>query len=404
MIDKDSKKTSSYAWIILALASIAQFTEALAVNGIPVMYPFIQSSFNLTHAQVGLITASFGVGGVATVLLAGWLIDTFGVRRVMSIAIFSLALCLIAFPAASTFVILLALGVLVGIAVAPIYPATSRAIMDWMPGRIRGLSMSLKQAGTPIAGAFAAALLPTLAVLLGWRSAAVLIGVFALIIASMYLLFYRDASRGSVSTDKPTLTALFALVRNRSLMVILIWGGVFVGLQLIVISYFILFLIEELQISAILAGGLLAVAQVSSTVGRVFWGAASDFIFKRRRMVVVAALGFLTTAAFLGISLLQFGASSAMLIVLAVVIGASLLAFQGVFTVLIGEIAEPRQVGITVGAASTLMRVGMIAFPPLFGNLVDITGSYPLAWQVTAGIALITTLLFLVLGREPQSR
>ena len=187
-------------------------------------------------------------------------------------------------------------------------------------------------------------------------------------------------------------------------MVTLIWGGTFVGLQLIFLSYFILFLMEEMRISAVLAGGFLAIAQVSSSVGRVFWGAASDFIFKRRRMVVVATIGFLTTAAFLGISILQFGASSALLIVLAVVIGASVLAFQGVFTALIGEIAEPGQVGITVGAASTLMRVGMIAFPPLFGKLVDMTGLYHLAWQVTAGIALITTLFLLVLGREPQSR
>jgi MFS family permease len=402
MIDKGSEKTSVYAWIILSLALFAQFTEALAVNGIPVLYPFIQSNFNLTHAQIGLITASFGVGGVATVVLAGWLIDTFGVKRVMSLTLFILALCLIAFPAASTFIILLALGILVGVAVAPIYPATSRAIMDWMPARIRGLSMSLKQSGTPIAGAVAAAALPTLALLLGWRGAAVLIGVFSLIIASMFLLFYRDVSRGSVSTGRPTLAALFALARNRSLMVTLIWGGVFVGLQLVVISYFILFLVEELQTSAILAGGLLAVAQVSSSVGRILWGAVSDFIFKGRRILIVSVIGLLTAVALFGISILQLGAPAVIIIGLAVVIGASLLSFHGVFTALVGEISEPRQVGITVGAASMLMRVGMITFPPLFGNLVDISGSYHLAWQVTAGVALITTLLFLVLGREPE--
>ena len=110
--------------------------------------------------------------------------------------------------------------------------------MDWLPERIRGLSMSLKQAGVPLAGAVAAAIIPTLAIILGWRTAIALTGAAAIIIAIGYLLFYRDMSSSSAKANKLNLSALFNMVRNRNMMVTFIWVSIFVGFQFIVLSYF----------------------------------------------------------------------------------------------------------------------------------------------------------------------
>ncbi len=401
MIDQSSVKTS-YPWIALSLAFAGQFIEFLAFASLAVLYPFIQGSFTLTHTQVGLITSAHAAGGLLVVLLSGWLVDAFGVKRVMFITLVGLALCMVSFPLASIFPILMVLAVLVGITSAPAYPATSRIIMDWLPKRIRGLSMSLKQAGVPLAGALAATILPTLAIILGWRTALALTGPVAIIIAIGYLVLYRDISTSSVKTDKLHHSALLNIVRNRNLMVTCIWASIFVGFQFVILSYFILFLVEELHVSVTIAGGLLAIAQISSMVARIFWGAVSDFAFKRRRVAVLAIIGFLTIAGLLGTSLLHLGAPRIIEVILAIVIGASTLSFHGVLTTLVGEMAKPGQIGTAVGVASTLYRIGMIAFPPLFGKIVDISNSYYVGWNAMAGLALISTMMLIILVREPK--
>lgn len=78
--------------------------------------------------------------------------------------------------------------------------------------------------------------------------------------------------------------------------------------------------------------------------------------------------------------------------------------FHGVIAILIGELADTGQVGMTVGLASTIMRTSIIVLPPLFGHLVDISGSYWLGWRVAALVAFLSTLTLLAFGRDPQRR
>ena len=88
---------------------------------------------------------------------------------------------------------------------------------------------------------------------------------------------------------------------------------------------------------------------------------------------------------------------------MAVVMGISTLSFHGVLITLIGEQAEPGQVGVTVGVASAAFHVCMIVMPPLFGYLVDISSSYSLGWRTIAALALFGTLALLVFGRDHQN-
>ena len=153
-----------------------------------------------------------------------------------------------------------------------------------------------------------------------------------------------------------------------------------------------------------MAGGMLAIAQFSSIVARVGWGAVSDFIFRGRRIVVLAITGFLTVLWMLGASLTGEGVPSTVVYLITIVIGISTLSFHGVFQTLCGEQAEAGQVGITIGVVIAVNHVSMIVMPPLFGYLVDITSSYSLVWRAAAGVALACTLALLAFGREPNNR
>ena len=155
----EQSKRVYYPWIVLALVFGGHLGQAIATQGIPVLYPFIQAELGLSRAQVGFITSSTAASGAATVLLAGWLSDRLGVKRVLVIAMVSMAIVLGAFTLANSFHIILVLAAFIGIAYAPMYPSSTRAIIDWLPSRVLGLAMSLKQAGVPIGGALAAAVM-----------------------------------------------------------------------------------------------------------------------------------------------------------------------------------------------------------------------------------------------------
>jgi ACS family hexuronate transporter-like MFS transporter len=398
--NKNKVQLNFSLWIVLPIATAAQLSQALPRMGLPVLYPFIQDEFGLSRAQVGIITSSLAIGFGAVVLLAGYLIDNFGVKRMITISLLSFAALTFSFPLAYSFHFVLAVVVLIAITAGPVQPATTTVIMDWIPRSIRGLAMSIKQMGVPIAGALTAALLPALTLALGWRMAAASTGLFILAIAITFILLYRDAPREIQTARKFNLTPLKNILRNRVLIITILWGAAFSGFQFTTLSYFMLFIIEEIGLSPIMAGGMLAIAQFSSIIARVAWGAVSDFIFHGRRIVVLAISGLLTVLWMLGASLTGAGINSAAVYLITIAIGISTLSFHGVFLTLIGEQAEAGQVGTTTGLTMTLSHIGMMVMPPLFGYLVDVTSSYSLAWRVAAASALVCTLALLVFGKE----
>ncbi|MFH1169409.1 MAG: MFS transporter [Chloroflexota bacterium] len=394
----------SYLWLISFLVFGAGLAQSFAALGIPVLYPFIQEEFGLSRTQVGFITSSYAIGIGTSVVLAGWLTDTFGVKRMIIFSLVGIAALTICFPLVNSFLIILVLAIFIGIASSPVYPASARAIMDWLPVRVRAVAMGVTAAGFPFGGTLSAALLPALALAIGWRMAAAVTGLLVLSVVLVFKVMYRDVPRSGSATRRLSLATVKTMLKNRSLVVTIVWGAAFLGLYYVVLTYFMLFLIQKLGLSAITAGGLLATAQFCSIISRVMWGAASDFIFRGRRVAVLAITGFLTVAWMLGISLMPVTVPIPLLYLMAVVIGVSTLSFHAVLTALVGEQSEPEQVGMTIGVASMGNHVCMMVMPPLFGFLVDASGSYSLAWGAAAGLALAGTSALLVFCRDPQRR
>ena len=61
-IGQGTTHTDRYLWVLLSLVTGASATQALMRMGLPVLYPFIQSEFGLSRAQVGLITSFLAIG------------------------------------------------------------------------------------------------------------------------------------------------------------------------------------------------------------------------------------------------------------------------------------------------------------------------------------------------------
>ena len=153
--------------------------------------------------------------------------------------------------------------------------------------------------------------------------------------------------------------------------------------------------------SVVMAGTYLAVAQVSSIVARILWGAASDFVFNGRRKIVLGIVGLLTVLSLFSMVIIDINTPRPLVLLVAVILGV-IMAWPGVFTTYVSELAGIGSAGTAIGSVSTVMLASVILVPPIFGLLVDISGSYHFAWGVAAAVALISTLVLSGFGNEPN--
>lgn len=400
--NRTATSASPSLWLIVALATVAQVGDGIVTQGIPVLYPFIQDELSLTRAQVGLITSGMMAGSMVTVFLGGWLADVWGVKRVLVLVLIYTSVPVFVFSFIGSLWAAIAVGILIGIGTGPIYPASSRAIMDWLPVRIRGLGMSIKQAAPTLAGAAGAVTLPLIAVNAGWPVAIMVLAGLTLLTGIVFLAFYRERP-GEVSVKRsPFLSGFRDLFHDRGLMAATLWGFVIVGLQFLVLTYLILFLVERVGFSKVTAGGYLGMALFASTAARVLWGAASDFLLGSRRLLTLGLMSAAGVVALVGVTLTGPDTPTAVIVLVSVGLGVSILSWPGIFTVYVAELAGTKRSGASIGAVNTIMRLGIVTAPPLFGLLVDVTDSYALGWGIAAGALVVATVSLMVLGKEPS--
>ena len=59
------------------------------------------------------------------------------------------------------------------------------------------------------------------------------------------------------------------------------------------------------------------------------------------------------------------------------------------------ELAPARSVGLTLTFAMTANQLGIVAGPPAFGSVLDVSGSYGTAWWTLAGVLAIGAVVTL---------
>jgi ACS family hexuronate transporter-like MFS transporter len=391
-----------YTWVVVIAATLGQGGSNSPFQALPVLFPFMQEDLGLTRTQLGVFISLMVGGGTSTILIGGWLTDIWGVRKVTGYLLLALLPAMVVLGMSSAYWLLLLLAVVIGMIQSPGFLSTSRAILDWLPPRGRALAMGIKQTGTPMVGVLAAAALPALAVTLGWRNAVFMVAGAMFIAGIVFLLIYRDKPSEAHSRRESLFGGLRDVIANRTLLLITTWSTLFSIASIVVSTYLVLFLVEEPLLSPVAAGGIIAVARVGSVVGRVLWGAVSDLLFCSRRIIVLGIVGISCGLAFIGIAFVHEGTSIWVIGLFSFALGLTALSWRTVHVVLIGELASPHRMGVVMGTTSTIASIGSLVGTPIFGLIVDNTESYALAWGATATVALGSTALLLLLGREPK--
>jgi sugar phosphate permease len=370
------------------VTTFTQAASAFVIAIIGPLAPLLQSDFGISRAQVGLMQSAVYVSATFCSLVGGRLADSLGERFVLILSGAITGAAALLFAGVGVFPTAILTGFVLGLGTGMQHPAGSVAIMRWFPIRWRGFAMGIRQTGVPVGGVLSATLAPIVALTWGWRGAYVLAGAFALTGTALILLTYWDPKRETGPGAAP-MRAMRDIMRDRTLALIALVYNAQVAAQYAVTVYFVLFLHEALGLSLVAASSVLAVVNVAAIGARMGWGFVSDAVFGGARKPVLLIIIALTFVSVLTAALLPRETPMPVIVLVALMLGATAYSWTGIYTALTVEVSGAASAATAIAWVHVLGGFGSFGGAPLFGLLVDRTGSYRVAWLLVA--AVVTT-------------
>ncbi len=274
-----SHPQSSYRWVVLTAATAAQATASFALLGLAALAGFIQRDFHLTAAETGLLFTAGYAAPTLSLLFVGDLLDRKSERLIIGIGAIILAAALLLAATATSYTALLAWLVVAGLGYSSTQPGGSKSVSAWFRGDRLGLAMGIRQAGLPLGGAIAAAILPAVAAAWSWRAAFVAGAAAALAGGLAFALIYRPPAESADAAPKRaklTYAVVADLLREPWMRNAMIAGLALVSAQYGILAWLMLYLRDHAQITLTRAAFFLSLAQAAGVIGRVALAAASD--------------------------------------------------------------------------------------------------------------------------------
>ena len=398
-----------YRWVVLLvcwLAYIVAFMQRLSIGPLA---PFLKEDLNLTSAQAGFFMSAAAFGYMIALMPAGWLVDKIGVRWILLIGEVVGGIFIASMFTVTTFTQGLVLMALAGLGMGCIMPVTTKAILEWFLPKERATAMGLKQTAVNVGGIITAVTLPTVALALGWHYGFLGIGVIAVVIGFVSFALYKQPPQSIVSdTSEPVISSgarpsVWEVFKSRDIWLLMSAGVSLVIVEFSAIAYFVLYLEEDLLFSVVTAGFFLAVLEGGGVFGKPITGLVSDRLFSGNRKPVLLLMFGLTFVMCVAFAFLGQDSPSWVILLLSLVLGFVAIGWGGLQLTLIGEFAGKELAGTVTGASGALIMIGVMVGPPVFGYIVDTTGSYQIAWYFLAGMAILATVL-LSFVREGRKR
>ena len=392
----------NFRWVILGLISVSHIIGATAQYGINTLAPFYKDELGLSRAQVGLFFSAFYLAMAGFSFGAGRRADRLGVRKTTFQGHLSLGLCTIAAALAPSFAWAFASFFLAGLGYSFLNPASSKGVMAWFHRDERATAMGTKQTGVPAGGVVTAVLAPQLVLLMGWRGALAVLGLINFLFGFLFSFYWRDPPGNGAAVSEDVRVQETQTLNMWSFLPISCGTAIYLVGQMTLITYIPLYLKDAMGFSAYWASQALALTQAGAMVGRVGWGVASDRLFGGRRKIVLILIGLLSAILIMALGFMRSQSPLYLLLPILFLAGVCLVGYQGVSYALIGELAGKAKTGSALGMMITINAACATLGTPLFGYIVDQTGSYSIAWMLLAGALGVGVLGLATLLEEPR--
>lgn len=383
----------------LALATLSQCGASFTQQGVVVLGVFFAVTYHLSLSQMALVVSSISTGWMIAGIFIGMLVDRHGPRAMLLLA--SAGMCgmaaLLGWATSLplTCVLLFALGLC--LAVVPV--AGSKAVLlRWDVVR-RGLPMGIRQTGVPLGAMLAAFTLPRAASAIGIHP---LFWGFAAILLITSVAFGRAISPISLprTSGRAVHGTQIAALRRSALAAAC--GLLLASSQYDLLTYSIPMLHADDGLAITTAGVVLGLSQLGGGTARIVFGALSDRLGGRRDRVLLGVVG---AAALLSLSLVFLPARVplALLAPLWLCLGMGMVGWNALLMTWAGERVPTRHAGLAMSMMGSAVMFGGVVAPPLFGLVVEKTGSFHAGWLLVTG-ALVAAFALVAVAMRREAR
>jgi ACS family D-galactonate transporter-like MFS transporter len=197
----------SHRWRITLLLGLGVLVNYFDRVNLSVSHDALFAAFGISDFTFGLLLGAYNWTYALCQLPSGYLLDRFGVRRVLSVA--TLLWSGASFGAALTPGIggFFAARFVLGIGEAPSFPANAKAIGKWFPPRERSLATGIFDAAAKFASAIGVPLIGLLLLRVGWRWSFAATGIVSLLYFLLFWKTYRDPRPGEIRFEPGEATA-----------------------------------------------------------------------------------------------------------------------------------------------------------------------------------------------------
>jgi sugar phosphate permease len=386
-----------YRWVVLAVGAFGAAAFTGLRMGFPALGPELRSVFGLSLGEVGLALAALSVGVTVTTVPWGMLTDRVGERPVLAGGLLATSVALAGIAFTDGFPALLLGLLIVGAFGASSTGASGRAIMGWFTRHERGFALGIRQMALPVGGALGSIALPLLADAGGLQAAFLASAGLVLTAAVTAAVFMRDAppaAPGAHVVDAPKP------LRDPRILRLGLGSGLLVCAQAAILGFLVLFLHDELGLSAAFAAALLAALQLVGAAARIVAGRRSD---REERRIQPMRRHALAAAALLVASAALTPAPAWIVVPLVMVAGVSTMAWNGLAFTAAAEMSGREQAGTAMSVQNTMTSVGTVVAPVAFGAFVEVTSWSP-AFVALAACPLAAWWVLTPLVAEEERR
>jgi len=402
-------------WIVAACAGVRTLQGSLLLHAFGTYVVLLERTFGWTRSELSLAFLLQRVESGLAGPLEGWLVDRFGPRKMMIAGLFTFAAGFLllsrvdSLPSLYIAMLVLALGASVSSMLAP-----NVAVVNWFRRR-RALVLALLTTGMAVGGPLQTIVVPAMQAM-GWQQFALLSAGIILAVGLPLAAVVRWRPEeygllpdGDVPGDQRTETreatagsdAESSFTIRQTLHTRAFW---FLSLghasSLLVVSSVQVHLVAHINVSLGYslgqAASITALMTTFTVIGTLVGGWLGDR-FSKRGIIVLAMFGHMTA-----MLLLTLFSSFAVLITFAVINGFAWGTRGPLINALRADYFGRASFGKVMGFSSMIIGLGTMIGPMFAGVVYDLTGTYHIAFVVTAIAAGLASLFFVFAPPPPN--
>jgi MFS family permease len=405
-------------WVVCLTAALFFFFIFIQINAFNAINLHLASSFGISAAKVSQLSSYYFIGNIVFLFPAGMILDRCSVRRTILLAFLLTILATFIFAITDQFWLAAVCRLIIGLAGAFVLLSCIKLATRWLPPQRMALITGLVVTMAMFGGMVAQTPLTLITDHFGWRDALLFdagLGVICWLLIFAIVRDYPDGHEEIIAEQKQQLGAMgFWRTLGKVMLNPQNWyGGLFTSL--INLPIFLLgalwgvsYLAQAHNLTRHSASYITSMLFVGMIVGSPVLGWFSDFLGRRRRLMIIGAISaLLIILLIIYLPNLSFSEYLILFFLLGFIISS-----QNIGYPLVAESNPPAITATAMGLASTLIMAGGLT-QPLFGWLMDLkwdhtmvngtpvysVNDYHLAMLIMP-IAFVIALIMAVLAKE----